>query len=1591
MTKIVRGGQSGALDHIDSSQATFRTQISALADAVRQLGGNPEVGAGAVTNDPLNAPYVLYVNPLTGEDTFVGGSYSTSGSATERIDLQRLECGYTEARPFKTINRAIIEAGIITAKSYYTSPLVNSDLVSIVLMPGVYTVYNGTGAGSVSEWAASKSPTTGELTQFNPSTTGGLILPRGVSLCGLDLRKTILRPDFVPSSADEAADASNRRSIFKITGQGYFFGFTFFDKAGSTASHHLLHCFEFASQSELTEFYTKIQQAFGGANNTGGISTELALPQSYEYEIVGPQPASGSQTISTDTTTSASPYIFNCSIRSNYGLCGVYADGSKPSGFRSIVIAQFTGVSLQRDISCWQKYSVGQATKWSSSYFADYADYIASPPNNVRMHPSRRSFHIRAVNNAVIQEVSVFGIGQGVHHWTQSGGEITITNSNSNFGGCAAISEGYRNVASSADSNWNVGKIRVAANLSDEANNVQRIYLGTISAVSDNRITLSNALGDSTTVPGVPEIVASKGYTLRGSSRIWVENPFGSDWSSTFTSSAWSAGSPTFLNINSALSNEDGEAPELIDGESQAVGKRVYIRRLVDVRSPDERRYSLRLNNTAMGARVPVRDYVLQTDTDGSSINTLISNDKLLLVTNVAKVPSTGQGVYLSADITLRRGNASVTWASGSTYRKGETVKYNGKHYTCIKQNSDATFDSTKWDESYVHMSSDYNPEDFYQADVPVIVFDNDTDSAEASATLGYNLSTAWTSDSLIRDQLRAASDYRGLHLLLTALGFTSEQAHTILAPKPFASRDRDPSNSSDMSGYVPSGAANSRANWPIEFRRPSVIRLFGHAWEWAGYLNYTKSIPAYQGELSAQNKFTYYFTNVDGGRVYATGFNEEGYQVTPRGLEDVATGTQLSVDNLGSSDLTLSSSTSTNFTNAQLSGTTDINGTLDLANINRVNFSSAFDATTTRSGIGQIASISDIQNTSPGLTDDQLTSGGANFVTVAGLKYWASWANVQTQKGTNVVLYVVPDNAVRGGSYNFNGTPYTVSADPSRTGTALNNDPPITQGKAVKLASAVAYANSLYSRLDTVTYRLANGPYWTSATFNTIAVVEGAISSFPEGSAPLADFTQASTKPTNTDVKAMMDNHLAPVFAQPIAATIYTTTKRVRFTVVPASLVFNFGGSVRGVIWASAQRTLSDLSRFPDSIFTGISSYRSGAGGSIQALIQNFVNSTSSLDSSYQVDIFSSGYTIQIASGTLNVRDCVFGAKAPGVANIGNGNQGTIFFFAGSANLQISGIYLLGNTTLTSLVFSGNKPTIPSSGALIYGIRNAQYLFSSRDTATSAKDVNVTFSYVFRDNHDGGGKYDYSYNTNCIHVLDDNGFYGLMANRAATNGTRGATFRNLFGEMAPGSRIYTGGFDSYQTNFTNSGKHHGVAGVFGDERSATESGDGPIGINGGLDPLNFYRFASYHGSIWQQALTGTRVTHGADAVVTGSTSGTTLTVSAVTSGFLVIGATITGTNIAANTVITGYGTGTGGTGTYTISISQNVSSTTITAFPTYAPGQQVLAYNDSANNVLNIRSSIFFRGIDVDSGQLVGGALESTTINGVARQVFYG
>src|SRR6476620_1198905 len=86
-------------------------------------------------------------------------------------------------------------------------------------------------------------------------------------------------------------------------------------------------------------------------------------------------------------------------------------------------------------------------------------------------------------------------------------------------------------------------------------------------------------------------------------------------------------------------------------------------------------------------------------------------------------------------------------------------------------------------------------------------------------------------------------------------------------------------------------------------------------------------------------------------------------------------------------------------------------------------------------------------------------------------------------------------------------------------------------------------------------------------------------------------------------------------------------------------------------------------------------------------------------------------------------------------------------------------------------------------------------------------------------------------------------------------------------------------------------------------------------------------------------------------AVCTGSISGNTLTVSAMTSGTLTVGQTLSGAGVTSPTTITAFGTGNGGAGTYTVSPSQTVGSVTITAVN---PG----VYYDSIAGAFTITSA---------------------------------
>jgi len=147
-----------------------------------------------------------------------------------------------------------------------------------------------------------------------------------------------------------------------------------------------------------------------------------------------------------DTVDSASPYAFNLSLRSVWGMNGMHADGSKATGFKSMVVAQFTGLSLQKDDRAFVRYNAS-----TGNYDAAVAGDGAHLDGFAEYRKGWGHEHIKCSNDSFIQAVSVFAVGYATHFTALSGGDMSITNSNSNFGNTALRSAGFKAKSFSKD------------------------------------------------------------------------------------------------------------------------------------------------------------------------------------------------------------------------------------------------------------------------------------------------------------------------------------------------------------------------------------------------------------------------------------------------------------------------------------------------------------------------------------------------------------------------------------------------------------------------------------------------------------------------------------------------------------------------------------------------------------------------------------------------------------------------------------------------------------------------------------------------------------------------------------------------------------------------------------------------------------------------------------------------------------------------------------------------------------------------------------------------------------------------------------
>ena len=522
---------------------------------------------------------ILYVNP-------------SDLDATDSFDNR----GNSLTRPFVTLQRALIEAARF---AYQIGPKNDRfDKTTILIYPGIHLIDNrpgyfiddaGSGNPIYKELDSSGNPvpvnipnieltpssifdlsnSSNVLYKFN-SVRGGVIIPKGTSIVGMDLRKTKIKPLYVPDAADVNQEPT---AIFRVTGGCYFWQFSIFDadravyykrgnygtKQHQSKSHHKVTVFEYAdgvnkeNLTQLTDlemYYFKLMNAYGASvgdvrridnypvnkdfqpNNPefrivgllrdsdlpittikaqgseaeittqnkhglnqddpiyiAGISSELYnggfvvsgitsertftynLPSTPNNLVIAPT-GNTRVIVETDNVDGASPYIFNISLRSVYGMNGMHADGSKATGFKSMVVAQYTGIGLQKDDNAFVLYDQSTDQYLLQSSITDETKKPLHTNQDAIYRFSYKNAHVKASNDSIIQAVSVFAIGFAEHFVADKGADQSITNSNSNFGAKSLVSTGFRKDSFTRDNNGYITHIVPPQDLETKSFNV---------------------------------------------------------------------------------------------------------------------------------------------------------------------------------------------------------------------------------------------------------------------------------------------------------------------------------------------------------------------------------------------------------------------------------------------------------------------------------------------------------------------------------------------------------------------------------------------------------------------------------------------------------------------------------------------------------------------------------------------------------------------------------------------------------------------------------------------------------------------------------------------------------------------------------------------------------------------------------------------------------------------------------------------------------------------------------------------------------------------------------------------------------------
>ena len=519
-------------------------------------------------------------------------------------------------------------------------------------------------------------------------------------------------------------------------------------------THHRLSAVKFASEQVLSDFYTKVQYAFGDIFFGGAVDN--AEVTSAEVNIGGV--FTTAPTPSVDSTYIHPVTLNECTITSNFGLGGIDADGSLTSGLKQINSSRITYTAFNNDAEVYEVYFNQQWVPLKSAAASGLGVLETAVTNEIALQyaidsvqlkdlkyyhrplmgvggdaavssgltdpdSDTRHFAVRADNSSLVKATEHNSVGAAIGYWARGGGKIYLDSSAISLGKESIKADGFSGIntvggATDDQKGFEFFGIRrpsvVPAQELTNEDNIKRIHISTnISFVSATQIDFTGPVKVENLLP----------YTLRPGSVIWVTNVTnGNTFSATIAAGGFNA-------FNTSLSVE--AAGNTINGQNVDDLSLPFIRRFVDPRDTSQRSYYIEVRNSDPAHTPPTTGDVLRyaEDQGGAFVQSLEAGRQLdpgesggwnhvfkvhqsLSFTggydlntlyDFDDVPEKGESYFIS----LILGDSVGPYLAAEAYGRGSSVTLGNRTYEAVKTDVEDGLSITPSDAASAYALSD--------------------------------------------------------------------------------------------------------------------------------------------------------------------------------------------------------------------------------------------------------------------------------------------------------------------------------------------------------------------------------------------------------------------------------------------------------------------------------------------------------------------------------------------------------------------------------------------------------------------------------------------------------------------------------------------------------------------------------------------------------------------------------------------------------------------------------------------------------------------------------------------------------------------